>query len=220
MSAHRTGGLRSTRGLHRSGDAWLGALTEVDRRVLALVEGPALDVGCGPARHTVALGERGIPALGIDITSALLAVARPRGAPVLERDVFERVPAEGRWGTVLLLDGNIGIGGDVVALLWRVAALVRPDGIVLVELETDAVLETDAWLESETDVGRHDEPTPRDADRVRVEVDGAFGPWFPWTSVPVEDLDAVVDATPLTIAARWFDAGRAFALLRRRRRIG
>ena len=35
--------------------------------------------------------------------------------------MFEPLPGEGRWGTVLLLDGNVGIGGDPVALLERAA---------------------------------------------------------------------------------------------------
>src|SRR4029453_1954232 len=95
-----------------AGDRWLAPLTEVDRRVLARSDGPVLDVGCGPARHTLALGAEGVPTLGIDITGATLAVARPRGALVLLRSVFDPIPGEGRWGTVLLLDGNVGIGGD------------------------------------------------------------------------------------------------------------
>jgi len=41
----------------------------------------------------------------------------------------------GRWAHVLLADGNVGIGGDVVALLRRCAELVRPGGTVVVEVE-------------------------------------------------------------------------------------
>ena len=44
------------------------------------------------------------------------------GGPALRRSVFDPLPGEGRWGTALLLDGNIGIGGDPRALLapdWR-----------------------------------------------------------------------------------------------------
>ena len=41
------------------------------------------------------------------------------GGPALVRSVFETLPGEGRWDTVLLMDGNIGIGGDPAALLGR-----------------------------------------------------------------------------------------------------
>lgn len=196
------GGLRSDCGRHHPGERWLGALTAADRRALALVEGPVLDVGCGPARHTVALGERGIPALGIDITPALLTLARPRGAAVLERDVFGRIPGEGRWGSVLLLDGNVGIGGDVASLLARAAQLIHPSGMVLVELDVAPDLD-------------HGRPQPR---CVRVELAGAaVGPWFGWTCVTRASLAAVMHSVPLRLAAYWEDDGRGFATLRRRR---
>ena len=60
-------------------------------------------------------------------------LARDKGAPVLERSVFDRIPGVGRWATALLLDGNLGIGADPIALLARVFTLLRPGGEVLVE---------------------------------------------------------------------------------------
>src|SRR5262249_61510991 len=75
---------------------------------------PTLDVGSGPGRLTVALAECGIPALGIDVTPYAVHLARAAGALTLLRDVFGRVPGAGRWMTVLLADGNIGIGGEPV----------------------------------------------------------------------------------------------------------
>ena len=57
----------------------------------------------------------GQPALGIDISAEAVRQARRRGAPAMCRDVFEPVPGAGRWRTVLLADGNIGIGGDPAA---------------------------------------------------------------------------------------------------------
>ena len=101
-------------------DGWLHA-SPGDRSILDRCEGPTLDIGSGPGRLTVALAERGIPALGIDITPYAVDLARSSGALVMLRDVFDRVPGTGRWSTVLLADGNIGIGGDPAALLSRVA---------------------------------------------------------------------------------------------------
>ena len=106
-----------------------------DKSILDRCEGPTLDIGSGPGRLTVALAERGIPALGIDITPYAVDLARSSGALVMLRDVFDRVPGTGRWTTVLLADGNIGIGGDPAALLRRVAELLAPQGRAIVELE-------------------------------------------------------------------------------------
>src|SRR5499425_3216939 len=104
-----------------------------DRSLLDSCAGPALDVGAGPGRLTVALAERGIPALAIDITPYAVILARSSGALALQRDVFGHLPGTGRWATVLLADGNIGIGGDPLTLLRRAAELVRPGGAVVTE---------------------------------------------------------------------------------------
>jgi SAM-dependent methyltransferase len=114
---------------------WLGPTTAVDERVLDRVEGPVLDVGCGPGRHVGALARRGVLAVGVDVLPHAIRLARRRGALVLERSIFDRLPGAGEWGSALLLDGNIGIGGRPVPLLARVATLLRQRGMVLVELE-------------------------------------------------------------------------------------
>src|SRR5205085_5771582 len=96
--------------------------------------GPVLDVGCGPGRHVVALGRRGVMGLGVDVTPAAVEMAHSRGALVLHRSIFDRLPGTGRWGSALLVDGNVGIGGDAVALLRRLAALLRSGGRALIEV--------------------------------------------------------------------------------------
>src|ERR1700743_2888321 len=106
---------------------WLRALPG-DTSIVDRCSGATLDVGSGPGRLTVALAERGIPALGIDVTPYAVQIARASGAFAILRDVFGRVPGTGRWKTVLLADGNIGIGGDPAALLRRIGDLLAPDG--------------------------------------------------------------------------------------------
>jgi glycosyltransferase A (GT-A) superfamily protein (DUF2064 family)/SAM-dependent methyltransferase len=114
--------------------AWRGGLDEADRGLVAACSGPTLDVGCGPGRLTQAIALRGGVALGIDVAAAAVDQTRARGAQALRRDVFAAMPAEGRWDSVLLADGNIGIGGDPVRLLRRAASLLSPRGTVVVEV--------------------------------------------------------------------------------------
>ena len=106
-----------------------------DASIVDRCHGATLDVGSGPGRLTVALAERGIPALSIDVAPYAVQLARKAGAPALLRDVFDRVPGAGRWVTVLLADGSIGIGGDPVMLLRRVSELLTPLGEALVEAQ-------------------------------------------------------------------------------------
>jgi SAM-dependent methyltransferase len=173
---------------------WLEPLTVEDDAVLNRAVGPVLDVGCGPGRHVLALAERGVVALGIDITPAALDLARRRGAPVLARSVFERVPGAGRWSSALLLDGNLGIGGHPEALLERVASLLQPGGAVLVEVEPP-------------------DTTPR-AEVVRLDIDDVHGPWFAWTAVGADELSAPAASAGLHVEDVWLAGDRWFGALR------
>jgi SAM-dependent methyltransferase len=176
-----------------AGSPWLQRASEVDTGLLERAVGPVLDVGCGPGRHVVALAERGVTVLGLDVTPSALGAARARGAPVLERSVFDRVPGAGRWGSALLLDGNLGIGGDPVFLLGRIARLLRPGGTILVELAP---------------------PGTRAATRtVYLDLNGRAGPWFRWAHVAADELAALARTAALTIGDRWAGDDRWFAEL-------
>lgn len=181
------------RALPTRAERWLDRPTPEDDSVLARAAPPVLDVGCGPGRHVLALAERGVPALGIDITPAALDLARRRGAPVLARSVFDRVPGAGRWATALLLDGNLGIGGEPAALLERVARLLAPGGSVLVEIES---------------------PSRSGAvERVRFVIGGVQGPAFAWTAVGVDELSAPATAAGLVVEEVWSEGNRWFGSL-------
>jgi SAM-dependent methyltransferase len=174
---------------------WLEPLSVEDDVVLNRAVGPVLDVGCGPGRHVLALAERGVVALGIDITPAAVDLARRRGAPVLARSVFDRIPGAGRWSSALLLDGNLGIGGHPAALLERVAALLRPGGSVLVELEPPGT-------------------APR-TELVRLDIGGVEGPWFAWTAVAAYELSHPAAVAGLAVEEVWPTGDRWFGALRR-----
>ena len=164
-----------------------------DKSILDRCEGPTLDIGSGPGRLTVALAERGIPALGIDITPYAVNLARSSGALVMLRDVFDRVPGTGRWTTVLLADGNIGIGGDPAALLRRVGELLARGGHALVEVQPPGV--------------------PLRCENVRLRRNDSAGAWFPWAYVGADQIDEVARSAGLVLEETWTANGRWFAAL-------
>ncbi|MEV0808395.1 class I SAM-dependent methyltransferase [Micromonospora sp. NPDC050200] len=116
-------------------DRWHGPAESATEAVIARCAGPTLDLGCGPGRLTVALTQAGLTTLGVDVSARAVALTRARGAVAVQADLFDPLPAEGRWAHVVLFDGNIGIGGDPVALLRRCRALLDARGTVLVELD-------------------------------------------------------------------------------------
>jgi SAM-dependent methyltransferase len=200
MTSHRNDSerracLRTVDGrvLSAPADQWFEPVTSAEHRLLERAAGPVLDIGCGPARHALVLAQSGVVSLGIDISIPALMVARQRGAPVLHRSIFDRIPGHGRWGTALLLDGNVGIGGAPAVLLRRVADLLRAGGRALVELGAPG--------------------TPPSRQTVRLEHDGRAGPWFAWAEVGVDDLDALASNAGMQISEVWTDSARWFAQL-------
>jgi SAM-dependent methyltransferase len=176
-------------------ERWCGPADDVDRQLLARATGTVLDVGCGPGRLVAELARQGRPALGLDISPVALRLARQAGATVVRRSVFAPLHGEGLWGTVLLADGNIGIGGSPVTLLRRCRELLSPSGRVLVEIEGDGI-------------GCR-------TTRVRLERGAEASEWFPWAHIGADAVATAADRAGLCVHEVWNAAGRCFATLRR-----
>lgn len=114
---------------------WCAPAAAPERALLKGLRGPILDVGCGPGRMLTAATDMGLKAIGVDTSEMAVQHARARGAVALNSSIFDPLPQEGRWGSALLLDGNIGIGGNVAALLARLAQLLEGQGSILVEVD-------------------------------------------------------------------------------------
>lgn len=174
-------------------ERWCAPPDAADTTLLARCRGAVLDIGCGPGRLVAEAARRGLPALGVDVSPAAVARTRWSGGAVLHRSVFDRLPAEGRWGTALLADGNVGIGGDPVALLRRVRELVAASGRLLAEV---APYDVDERFE------------------VRVEDgSGRRGRRFAWARLGAPALRGAADAAGWTVVEEWASSGRRFTAL-------
>ncbi|OAH14871.1 class I SAM-dependent methyltransferase [Streptomyces jeddahensis] len=175
-------------------ERWCARADPADLSALRRCEGSVLDIGCGPGRLVAALAARGHPALGIDVSEAAVAHTLRLGGRALCRSIFDPLPDEGSWGTALLIDGNIGIGGDPGALLDRVAQVLSPGGLLIAEA------------------------APVDVDeRVEVRVDdghGAMGGLFPWARLGSQALLRCARRLGWRPTAQWSAGGRPFVALR------
>ncbi|MGW1198680.1 class I SAM-dependent methyltransferase [Streptomyces sp. NPDC002536] len=187
-----TDGRRIRMPVHR----WYAQPSAADETVLERCTGPVLDIGCGPGRLCRALLSRGVLALGIDIAPRAVTHTTARGGIALRRSVFDRLPAEGHWQTILLTDGNIGIGGDPRALLHRCVQLTAPTGLLLVEVE------------------------PRDVEDLctaHVEnIGGHKGPLFPWARLGAPALHRIAENLALNVTDQWTSHHRSFLTLTHR----
>jgi SAM-dependent methyltransferase len=179
--------------LHR----WHARPTAADDTVLEHCIGPVLDVGCGPGRLCRELLSRGVFALGVDIAPRAVALTSAMGGLALCRSVFDRLPAEREWQTLLLIDGNIGIGGNPRSLLQRCRGLIVPTGRLVVEADPDDVEELcTASFE---------------------DLQGHSGPPFPWARLGRGALRRIAEDLALSVTDQWTSGYRCFVTLTNRR---
>lgn len=185
LPAHRWLGARASDG---------DAVDEVfDEEVTQMCIGPTIELGCGPGRLVARLIRRGIPALGIDRSATAIRLAGRGGAAALLGDVFEPLPWMGRWQTVLLVDGNVGLGGDPRRILCRAAELLGRGGRCVAEFDGEAIGIRSRW--------------------VRLESAHDVGPWFRWASVGVDSAAALAAQVGLTLTGVHMVGGRVVGSL-------
>lgn len=170
-------------------DQWTSEPDATDRQLfLSACDAATLDIGCGPGRLVADLTSRSIPAMGIDVSTEAVRQTRNRGALALRRDVFAQVPGEGRWQYALLADGNLGIGGDPVRLLRRIADLITPNGRIIAE------------------VADHGVGLLRERRQLRIE--GRLSAHFDWAEVGLDAIGDVAQAAGLAEIGRKTCGGR------------
>ncbi|MBA2724970.1 MAG: class I SAM-dependent methyltransferase, partial [Actinobacteria bacterium] len=89
-----------------------------------------LDVGCGTGRDVLYLSKHASFVMGIDISSAMLAIASSKGATGLVLADFTELPAsdgvfDGCWAAASLLHAPKAVAPDVLSDIRRV---LRPNG--------------------------------------------------------------------------------------------
>ncbi len=191
LPAHRWLGVRCVAdGSAASGDP----VDEVfDEAVTQMCTGPTIELGCGPGRLVARLIQRGVPALGIDRSATAIRLAGRGGAPALLGDVFQPLPATGLWQTVLLVDGNVGLGGDPGRILRRAVELLARGGRCIAEFDTEGIGIRSRW--------------------VRLESAREVGPWFRWASVGVDSAATLAAQVGLTLTSVRLIGGRVIASL-------
>jgi SAM-dependent methyltransferase len=162
--------------------------SSLERTAMTLCRGYVLDVGAGAGCHSLALQDRGIRVLAIDVSSHAIEMMSKRGVKEIRHgDVFEF--HEGPFDTLMMMMHGIGLVEDLSGLdrfLCHAHRLLKPDGQIVFD-SLDVRCTDDprhlAYLEVNRQAGRYIGQV-----RTRFEYKGQTGPFFGWLHVDPETL--------------------------------
>ncbi len=178
----------------RSHDEWDWWERELLGHVTA---GPVLDLGAGAGRASLWFQERGFEVTGVEVSALAQRVCRDRGLSDVRLGDLNDPPADRAWGAVLLLCGNLGLGGSyegVRRLLTRLATICAPDAVL---------------------VGDTVDPPNQEAFRLRIRYNGMATPWWDQYNIPTTEIPAVVEGTGWALDRHLIDGSDHAVLLRR-----
>ena len=169
-----------------------------ERELLALVTaGPVLDLGAGAGRAALHLQAQGLEVTAVEVSPAAAEVCRRRGLRDVREGDLNEPPSDRAWKAVLLLCGNLGLGGSWEGnrqLLRRLAEVAADDAVLIGDSVT---------VEGRTELG------------LRIVYDGLATPWWRQRNVRADEVPALVEGTGWVLE-RHLDAGVDHAVLLRR----
>ena len=161
----------------------------MEQKAIELCQGSILDIGAGAGCHSLALQDRGMSVLAIDISPHAIDVMRKRGIKEVKCvDVIEF--CERKFDTLLMMMHGIGIVGNVPGLdhfLTHAHILLKPGGRIV--FDSLDIRYTDdskhlAYQEANRQAGNYFGEV-----RTRFAYKGKIGPFFSWLHVDPETLN-------------------------------
>ena len=161
-----------------------------EHELLPLLEqGPVLDLGAGAGRASLHLQALGLEVCAVESSAGAAEVCRRRGVrDVRVGDLNDPPSIDGGWQGVLLLCGNLGLGGTWKgnrALLHRLAEVCAPGAVLI----GDSVEDSTEGL------------------RLRIRAGENVTPWWSQRNVRSTELPALVEGTGWTIDRQLVDDG-------------
>lgn len=108
-------------------------MSSLEKKMIGLVKGKVLDVGCGAGRHSLEI-QKDHEVLGIDISDKNIEVARLRGVKNCISGNFFEIELDEKYDTITLFENGLGMAEEierVEKLLKKATSLLSKDGQIL-----------------------------------------------------------------------------------------
>lgn len=161
----------------------------MEQEAMRLVRGRVLDLGCGPGRHALFLQKKGFDVVGLDASPTQVALARIRGLTNVYPGSVRQLPRGlGTFNSVLMMENNLGIAGDVPQVrrfLRDLREITRKGARLIGHSRIPGTWSEDhlPYVKQNIRRGR-----PPGLLTLRVRYKGQVGDWFDLLLIPPEEL--------------------------------
>jgi SAM-dependent methyltransferase len=149
-----------------------------ERDVLRVVaSGPVLDLGAGAGRSSLFFQSLGFDVTAVESSGGAAEVCRRRGVREVREIDLNDPPDDKPWAAVLLLCGNLGLGGTwdgIRRLLARLADICAPGARIVADSVTS---------EGRAEIG------------LRIRYGDVVTPWWRQRNVAAHEVESLVDGT-------------------------
>jgi SAM-dependent methyltransferase len=186
-----------------------------EQRAIARAAGPVLDLGAGAGRHALHLQGLGHRVTAVDMSPGAAAVCRARGVSDVRLADLNDLTPEGRWGTILLMCGNLGLAGDwdpTRRLLTSLGERTPPGGLLIgdsVDPTSDDPLDL-AYEQRNRDAGFHEGHV-----QLRLHYGDLVTPWWHQINFPPSVIEGLVEGTGWSLEETMGDVEGYAVVLRR-----
>ncbi len=150
--------------------------------LLKYAKGKILDVGCGAGRAMRYLLQKGLEVVGFDIDEILIDLCKEQGLQNVYHESYEKMEKFGTFGTIILLNRNLGIAGNLKGLkrlLDKCYECCNPGGLLIfdsLEIRLEEPDRTRGYMEK----------------KLRMKYNEIYGKWFPWIHIGGEVMEALI----------------------------
>ena len=166
-------------------------MPKIEQMALDMVKGKTLDVGAGSGCHSLALQEKGIDVIAVDISPLSVETMKQRGVRnVLCQDFFTL--SGQKYDTILMLMNGIGIVGTLERMtkfFKQLDNILSPGGQLLCDSSDISYVfeDEDGFIEYPEEDGYYGELS------FRMQYKDNIGESFPWLYIDADTLKSVAE---------------------------
>ena len=166
-------------------------MPKIEQMALDMAKGKTLDVGAGSGCHSLALQEKGIDVIAVDISPLSVETMKQRGVRnVLCQDFFTL--AGQKYDTIFMLMNGIGIVGTLERMpefFKQLDRILAPGGQLLCDSSDISYVfeDEDGFIEYPDEDGYYGELS------FRMQYKDSIGEPFPWLYIDADTLKSVAE---------------------------